>query len=50
VILAPFEKRKMMILESSRSFYPDSHAFMCEGLEIYLNLNLKSLFNLEKGK
>jgi hypothetical protein len=48
VILAPFEKRKMIILESSRSFYPGSQALMCEGLEIYLNL--KSLFNLEKGK
>jgi hypothetical protein len=48
VILAPFEKRKMMILELSRSFYPGSQALACEGLEIYLNL--KSLFNLEKGK
>ncbi len=50
MILAPLEKRKMMILESSRSFYPGSQALMCEGLEINLNLNLKSLFNLEKGK
>jgi hypothetical protein len=48
VILAPFEKRKMMILESSRSIYLGSQALMCEGLEI--NLILKSLFNLEKGK